>query len=71
MEVVRTAGRASRYKVHYVGWNKGHDEILEKAKIIKSDADQSPQKGESDIIDLSENKSPATVIKVRQFLLNE
>lgn len=67
MDVICTTGRAERYKVHYVGWNKGHDEVLEKAKIMKCDADQSPQKGELelDIIDLSESKSPATVIKVR------
>lgn len=71
MDVIRTTGRAERYKVHYVGWNKGHDEVLEKAKIIKCDAGQSPLKGELDIIDLSESKSPATVIKVRQFLLDE
>jgi hypothetical protein len=64
MEVVRKTNEADKYRVHYIGWRKTHDEVLDKIKIIK--IDETPQNFDAKSI-------PATIVKVsrNKSYLNE
>ena len=58
MEVVRKIDEADKYRVHYIGWRKTHDEVLDKMKIIK--IVETPQNFDAKVIDVlkvSRNKS--------------
>ena len=67
MEVVTTTDKAIKYKVHYKGWSKGHDEVLNNAKIIKCEEDQILQKIDRSFLDPTKKENPAPDIKVRQL----
>jgi hypothetical protein len=71
MEVVRKIDEADKYRVHYIGWRKTHDEVLDKMKIIK--IDETPQNFDAKVIDVVKKIIPATVIKVsrNKSYLNE
>ena len=71
MEVVRKIDEADKYRVHYIGWRKTHDEVLDKMKIIK--IDETPQNFDAKVIDVVKKNIPATVAKVSRnlFYLNE
>lgn len=71
MEVVRKIDEADKYRVHYIGWKKTHDEVLDKMKIIK--IDETPQNFDAKVIDVVKKIIPATVIKVsrNKSYLNE
>jgi hypothetical protein len=67
MEVVRRIDEADKYRVHYIGWKKTHDEVLDKLKIIK--IDDTPQNFDANVIVVKKN-IPATVVKVsRNFFI--
>ena len=62
MEVVRKIDEADKYRVHYIGWKKTHDEVLDKIKIMK--IDETPKNLDANAIDLVKKNVPATVVKV-------
>ena len=68
MEVVRKVDEADKYRVHYIGWKKSHDEVLDKMKIIK--IDESPQNFDAKVIDVVKRNIPATVVKVSRNLFS-
>lgn len=70
MEVVHKIDEADKYRVHYIGWRKTHDEVLDKMKIIK--IDETPQ-NYAKVIDVVKKNIPASVVKVSRnlFYLDE
>lgn len=66
MEVVRKLDEADKFRVHYIGWKKSHDEILDKIKITK--IDETPQNEK--VIDLVKKNIPATAVKVSRLFFH-